>query len=379
MLSGKVTGEGIRGVLLELEADRASGELTCTPLRDQKERDFSKSIKLWNGNFCLATSTLSDDRLGELLYRSGVLNLDSFLNLSDRVTSEARFGDLLVAEGLTTPMGLWNFLREQSRAILHSLLRYERVKVEFRSINTSPDQSYPLPGTLRQELEAASRTAYDLKRFVHEIKGLIKFDVHSESESSSPDDFASEMASILRERCSFKDYLEHHARASPERALDDLFEVYVRGYIRSEIPFERVRLAPGTAADIRAVVTWGNETLRRLHEHSAHALAPQDWQTIIGLARSFMIESFGLGLCMIPSGQMDAIAICRALAFRPEVGLRVGAEASESTVDPSLAYVRKRVVHCLLYILFELYNRRCGSAELHHVHLSLDAERSRWH
>jgi hypothetical protein len=379
MLSGKVTGEGIRGVLLELEAERASGELKCTPLQDQTERGFSKSIKIWNGNFCLATSSLSDDRLGEMLYRNSVLDLDTFVNLADRVSADSRFGDLLVAEQLTSPMGLWNYLREQSRYILHSLLRYDRLKVEFRPLNTSPDQSYPLTHGLRVELEQASRSAYDLKRFVGEIKGVIKFDIHEATETNRPDDFASEMASILRERGNFQDYLAQHSRASNERALDDLFEMFVRGYICNEIPFDRVRLGPGTAADIRAAVTWGNETLRRLHEHSMRVVSEQDWETIIKLARSFMIESFGMGLCMIPNGQMDAQAICRSLAFRPEVAAKMGHEAGDSTVDPSLSYVRRRVVQCLLYILFELYNRRAGSAELHHVHLSIDAERSRWH
>jgi hypothetical protein len=231
---------------------------------------------------------------------------------------------------------------------------------------------------LRTELEEASCLAYDIKRFSQEARGLIKFEIHGETETTNPDDFASEMASTLRERQSFNQYVEHHSRASTEQAIDDLFEIFVRGYIRSELPLDRSRLGAGTAADIRAVVNWGNDTLRRLHEHSVEAISEEQWGQIIGLARGHMIEAFGLGLCMIPSGQMDALAICRAIAFRPEVAARVGVEAAESTVDPSLSFVRRRVSQCLLYILFELYNRKAGSAEIRHVHLSIDAERTRW-
>jgi hypothetical protein len=378
MLSGKVSGEGVRGVLLELESSHACGDLICTPFHDQQEASYTKTIKLWNGNFCLAKSGLSDDRLGELLYRNAVLNLDTFVSITDRVTSTARFGQLLVLEGLTTPIGLWEYLREQSRQILHSLLRYDRLKIEFKQANSSPEESYPLKRSLRIELEEASRSAHDLRRFLAEFSGLLKFEVHTAAESNLPDDFASEMQENLRQTPNFRHYIEHHSRASKERAMDDLFEAYTRGYIRTEVPFDRVRLAAGSASDIKSCVAWANDIIRRLQEHSSTVIAISDWEEIIHNARGYLTEGFGLGLCMTPHGHIDPVALCRSMSYRPDVGARVAAEARDLGIDPSLAYVRRRVSQCLLYILFELYNRRAGSAELRHVHHAVDAERARW-
>lgn len=378
MLSGKVSGEGIRGVLLELESAHACGDLICTPVYDHQEAAYSKTIKFWNGNFCLAKSGLSDDRLGELLYRNAILNLDTFVSISDRVTSATRFGQLLVLEGLTTPIGLWEYLREQSRQILYSLLRYDRLKIEFKQTNASPEESYPLRQSLRIELEEASRTAHDLRRFLVEFSSLLKFEMHKEAESTQPDDFASEMQESLAQTPNFRHYIEHHTRASKERALDDLFEAYIRGYIRTEVPFDRVRLAAGSAGDIKSCAAWANDIIRRLHEHSSAVIPINDWEEIIHNARGYLTEGFGLGLCMTPHGQIDAVALCRSMSYRPDVGARVAAEARTFGIDPSLEFVRRRVSQCLLYILFELYNRSAGSAELRHVHHAVDAERARW-
>src|SRR6185436_9778520 len=68
-----------------------------------------------------ASSSSSDDRLGELLLRRGRISLQQFANASDAMTPGKRLGTVLVEQGALTPKDLVAGVVDQTRDIIYSL------------------------------------------------------------------------------------------------------------------------------------------------------------------------------------------------------------------------------------------------------------------
>lgn len=138
------------GYLLQgLIRDKWSGTITVnTP-------DWRKRIFLNRGQFNFATSTLLDDRLGECMYRRGLISLDDLANAAVNVTPEMKFGQLLLRDKILTNVGLWQALKMQIICIIKSLFLNERISYliqrgEPSSPNyTTIDDSYDLISQFR--------------------------------------------------------------------------------------------------------------------------------------------------------------------------------------------------------------------------------------
>ena len=90
-----------------------------------------KVLYLVNGEITFARSNLIDDRLGEVIYRQGILTLDQLTNCAAKVNKEQKFGQVLVNSGFFTDTDLWLALRDQVTSIIRSIFFDENVAFEL--------------------------------------------------------------------------------------------------------------------------------------------------------------------------------------------------------------------------------------------------------
>lgn len=90
-----------------------------------------KRIFLAKGALAFASSNVIDDRLGEVVYREAKITLEQHVNSAAQVTKVAKFGQVLLNNGIFTNIELWDALKLQTKQILRSLFMVENVFVEL--------------------------------------------------------------------------------------------------------------------------------------------------------------------------------------------------------------------------------------------------------
>jgi hypothetical protein len=80
-----------------------------------------KTLELYHGEIAFAGSSLLDDRLGEVLYRQGLISLDKLRHYGTLVTPENKFGQVLLNLHSFSQEQLWEALCLQVRQIVKSL------------------------------------------------------------------------------------------------------------------------------------------------------------------------------------------------------------------------------------------------------------------
>ena len=113
----QVFGHLLQGLI----RDRWSGTITANTA------EWKKRIYLDQGRFCFATSTLMDDRLGEVLYRRDLLTIDQLAELAMQVTPTDKFGQVLRKHGIMSSSQLWHALQTQVISTIKSLFMNERI------------------------------------------------------------------------------------------------------------------------------------------------------------------------------------------------------------------------------------------------------------
>ena len=88
-------------LLLSLYEERWSGQLTLT------SAGVGKTITVQDGKMVFASSSSTDDRLGEQLLRRGRVSLQQLVDASNAVAPGKRLGTVLVEQGALTPKTSW--------------------------------------------------------------------------------------------------------------------------------------------------------------------------------------------------------------------------------------------------------------------------------
>ena len=101
----------------------------------------TRSLTFDRGAVKHANSDHPDDRLGEVLYRLGVLTRAQLDALLRDVTPERRFGHLLVERGIVDREKLFQYLQKQVESIFHAAVLVRDGTYVF----TTPDESGPPP------------------------------------------------------------------------------------------------------------------------------------------------------------------------------------------------------------------------------------------
>lgn len=98
----------------------------------------SKKLFFDKGRIVFATSNQMDDRLGEIIYREGIISLDELLDSAVHVTKEKKFGQVLISLGLFSHLELWHALQSQMYVIVRSFFLQDMISYEIVSGAISP-------------------------------------------------------------------------------------------------------------------------------------------------------------------------------------------------------------------------------------------------
>ena len=127
-LSGNIQDSPLPDVLEQLRQQKATGTLTV------RSNDIVKCIFLKGGQITFASSTDVNDRIGEILVKSGKLsrqNLEHALGLFKKGAGLKKLGAILVENGMLNPKDLFSSLKSQVKNIIYSLFLWTDGEYSF--------------------------------------------------------------------------------------------------------------------------------------------------------------------------------------------------------------------------------------------------------
>jgi hypothetical protein len=118
-LRGRLSDVGLPSVLSLLQESGRTGVLALV------NAGVRKSVYFLDGKLVFAASSLTQDRLGEVLLRGGKISADEYLRLSQRIRGGQRLGKALVENGVLSPKDLWWAIEQQVKEIVWSIFNWE--------------------------------------------------------------------------------------------------------------------------------------------------------------------------------------------------------------------------------------------------------------
>jgi hypothetical protein len=112
---GSLAEHDLPTLMLSLYEERWSGQVTLT------SAGVGKTITVQDGKMVFASSSSTDDRLGEQLLRRGRISLQQFVDASSAMSPGKRLGTILVEQGALTPKDLVAGVIDQTREIIYTL------------------------------------------------------------------------------------------------------------------------------------------------------------------------------------------------------------------------------------------------------------------
>ena len=100
-LRGRLADVSLPEMLVFLKVSEKTGVLSVV------QTGVRKALYFLDGNVVFAASSLSQDRLGEVLLRGGRFSADEYLQLSQRIRGGQRLGKALIESGVLAPRDLW--------------------------------------------------------------------------------------------------------------------------------------------------------------------------------------------------------------------------------------------------------------------------------
>ena len=114
--AGDIHALSVADVLSLLNTGRKSGSLLF-----ELEEGVRKRLFLTDGEITFASSNAPEDRIGEVLWRAGVIDQQQLQQAAEMVRPGFRIGDALVAIGAVSPVDIYQGLIRQVRDIVLSL------------------------------------------------------------------------------------------------------------------------------------------------------------------------------------------------------------------------------------------------------------------
>jgi hypothetical protein len=116
-LTGSIESFGIADLFSLVNMSRRSGLLLLAT------DAVSKTIHFRRGEIVFAASSLPDDRLGQILYRTGKLSREALAEAETHLVPGKRFGAVLLERGLLDANTLWWGIKHQIEEIVFSVFR----------------------------------------------------------------------------------------------------------------------------------------------------------------------------------------------------------------------------------------------------------------
>jgi hypothetical protein len=234
-----------------------------------------KSVYFLDGKLVFAGSSLTQDRLGEVLLRGARISADEYLKLSQRIRGGQRLGKALVESGVLSPKDLWWAIEQQVKEIVWSIFNWEDGYFQFE------DDELPRREKITFEL--------DVEKLV--VEGIRR----SEGTGAIREHFISTDCVVERTPKAPPVDLEHHEKhvigiADGKRTVSEICqeseigEMETRKVLHTFLAVSVLRSRGPRQAplaqkledreDFRSVVELYNEMYRRLFRHMSGEVGP---------------------------------------------------------------------------------------------------------
>jgi len=156
LVSGRLEGISVPDLVWNVCRRRATGVLELS------SRGTTRKIYVEDGRIIFAASSDTNDRLGEMLLREGVITLDQLEQAIVKLSSGKRLGTLLVEAGHLSPDNLVRGVLSQVRAIVLGVFSWEEGEYAFHE--------GPLP--TEEVVTLTMRTAEVLLQGIRQIRSF---------------------------------------------------------------------------------------------------------------------------------------------------------------------------------------------------------------
>jgi len=194
-----------------------------------------KAIYLSRGEVVFAESSLSTDRLGACLLRSGLIDQAQLELAESRFHPATRFGKIVVELGILTPRDLWNGVKAQVEEIVRSLFSYSGGWIHFWEGEIEPDNVVRLSLPTNRLIGEGLEHRDDLLRFLARLEDP-RTRIRSGRESRAPaSDNEKAILAALDEEGLFAG-ISHRSGLDPRTTARTLQFLQLTGHIEVEQP-----------------------------------------------------------------------------------------------------------------------------------------------
>ncbi len=230
--SSEITKEGMGRCSISLFTDflfglnkrQWSGGITV-----ELSDSVKKTLYMRNGELVFATSSLIDDRLGEVAYRRGLISLEQLFDTSVKVEANVKFGQLLMENQVFTKTDLWEALKVQILEIIKSIMLEDTLFFEVQS-EVGPGSIIMFDDETSTLLDRAYSFGCMYRDFSAGVTSVTKIKENEGASTSVPDGhFLGDMFKSMVEAGSVGAFLQS-SRLSRPYSLLALMDVVHYGY-----------------------------------------------------------------------------------------------------------------------------------------------------
>ena len=195
-----------------------------------------KRLYFKQGELVFAGSNLIDDRLGEVIYRAGLITLEQLTDAAVQVNRSTKFGKVLIENGIFSTTQLWEALKLQVLSIFESVFVADVLFVRVEEgVHLAPTAVSMGESTLDLIDEAQGYTAM-LRGFIRQVEGNPKIGINEVVLTRlAPSDgtFIKDMIDLVSQN-STADALLQHSKLSKTNTCASLFELVHRHLVQVE-------------------------------------------------------------------------------------------------------------------------------------------------
>lgn len=214
----------LRDLLVGFQYRKRTGVISVDIGTCQKKLYFN------HGELTFAGSNLMDDRLGEVLYREGMISLDQLTTSAVQVDRSIKFGQVLLRDQIFSNTELWNALKSQVREIFRSVFLVQNVFVEIAA--GAPPTEVTFDEGTHLLIENAHSDGAQFRAFCSRLNSGTRVTIAEGERISSivPGTFLADMVTLARNNQSI-DELIQSSKLSDVNTLWVLHRMSCLGYL----------------------------------------------------------------------------------------------------------------------------------------------------
>jgi len=222
--SGYLNTDNFGVFLQSLAVEKWTGRVNVSFESSKKQIYFSK------GEMVFAGSNQIDDRLGEVIYRRGMISLDDMMDAAVSVTKEQKFGQVCLDRGTFTNEGLWLGLRAQILSVLKSVFMGDFVCFSLEAGFKAPTEVAMWESTENLIMQCVSYGAmyrYFAKKLSLETQIRISEDWKI-NHKYGKGTFISDLCQLCEEKVNYSE-IEAASKLLSENTIAELLNLYIEG------------------------------------------------------------------------------------------------------------------------------------------------------